>query len=289
MHAKRADTQTHRQRYSLISVKERTLTPKAPADPNEQEEGREVPTAFPGSLRTADEKTARMLEILARRSYKSARSLQRMRLMLLGWAIRRKIVSNLKRAFDVLVCLSGLPFTLPIMLITAIAIKLDSPGPVFFKQVRVGKWGREFGLYKFRSMFIDAEERKAELLAQNEADEIVFKMKRDPRVTRVGRILRKLSIDELPQVFNVIKGDMSLVGPRPPVPYEVSQYRYDHFRRLFATPGITGLQQVSGRSNVEFKQWIELDLQYIQEQSLLKDIEILIRTIPAVISGKGAY
>jgi lipopolysaccharide/colanic/teichoic acid biosynthesis glycosyltransferase len=138
-------------------------------------------------------------------------------------------------------------------------------------------------------MYVDAEERKKALLSLNEADQIVFKMKRDPRVTRVGRVIRKLSIDELPQIFNVIKGDMSLVGPRPPVPYEVDQYQYDVRRRLDVVPGITGLQQVSGRSDIEFKRWVELDLQYIQDQSLLTDIQILLKTIPTVLSGKGAY
>jgi lipopolysaccharide/colanic/teichoic acid biosynthesis glycosyltransferase len=175
------------------------------------------------------------------------------------------------------------------MAFVALLIKLDSPGPVFFKQTRVGKWGKTFPCYKFRSMYIDAEERKAELMALNEADGVVFKMKNDPRVTRVGRVIRKLSIDELPQLFNVIKGEMSLVGPRPPVPSEVSQYKFEEIRRLESIPGITGLQQVSGRSNLDFKRWVELDLEYIAEQSLMKDIEILLRTIPAVIFGKGAY
>jgi len=138
-------------------------------------------------------------------------------------------------------------------------------------------------------MYIDAEARKAQLMHLNEADEIVFKIAKDPRVTRVGRIIRKFSIDEFPQLFNVLKGDMSWVGPRPPIPYEVANYKYDHHQRLLATPGITGLQQVSGRSTVSFNRWIELDLQYIQEQSLMKDIEILLKTIPTVISGRGAY
>ena len=132
-------------------------------------------------------------------------------------------------------------------------------------------------------------ERKAELMAQNDADEVIFKMKNDPRVTRVGRVIRKASIDEIPQLFNVLKGEMSLVGPRPPVPYEVAQYQFDQLRRLDAVPGITGLQQVSGRSELSFKRWVELDLQYISEQSLLKDIEILLKTIPAVLTGRGAY
>lgn len=138
-------------------------------------------------------------------------------------------------------------------------------------------------------MYIDAEQRKAALMSMNEADEIVFKIRNDPRVTRVGRVIRKLSIDELPQLLNILKGDMSLVGPRPPVPYEVDQYALEHFRRLEVVPGLTGLQQISGRSELSFKKWVELDLKYIEEQSLLKDIEILIKTIPAVITGRGAY
>ncbi len=235
------------------------------------------------------EKAARMLEKYASQSFKSPRTIQRMRLRLITWVIRNKINSNLKRVFDfILVCIA-LPFALPIMLMIAIAIKLDSPGPVFFKQERVGKWGQPFYCFKFRSMYIDAEARKAELMANNEADEVVFKIKNDPRVTRVGKLIRKASIDEIPQLFNVLKGEMSLVGPRPPVPYEVAQYQFDQLRRLDAVPGITGLQQVSGRSELSFKRWVELDLQYISEQSLLKDIEILLKTIPAVLTGRGAY
>ncbi|HNP85704.1 MAG TPA: exopolysaccharide biosynthesis polyprenyl glycosylphosphotransferase [Kouleothrix sp.] len=196
---------------------------------------------------------------------------------------------NLKRGLDLFVAIIGLIFVSPIMIITAIAVKLDSPGPILFRQTRVGRWGEHFPCYKFRSMYIDAEQRLQELMALNEADGPVFKMKDDPRVTRVGQIIRKLSIDELPQLFNVIKGEMSLVGPRPALPREVAQYEYEQIGRLNAVPGITGLQQVSGRSNVDFKRWIELDLQYISEQSLWKDIEILIKTIPAVLASRGAY
>lgn len=239
--------------------------------------------------RKQDDKAARMLEIYANQSFKSVRSAQRMRLRLVAWAIRNKIQANLKRVFDFTVAVLALIFVTPIMAAVAIIIKIDSPGPVFFKQTRVGKWGKTFPCYKFRSMYIDAEERKAELMALNEADGVVFKMKDDPRVTRVGRVIRKLSIDELPQLINVLKGEMSLVGPRPPVPSEVSQYTFEHIRRLESMPGITGLQQVSGRSNLDFKRWVELDLEYIAEQSLMKDIEILLRTIPAVLFSKGAY
>ncbi len=236
-----------------------------------------------------DEKAARMLKIYENQSFNSVQSAQRMRLRLVIWAIRSKIQVNLKRMFDLMIAIVMLIFTSPIMLATAVAIKLNSPGPVFFHQKRVGKWGDTFSCYKFRSMYIDAEARKAELMDQNEADAVVFKMKNDPRVTSVGRIIRKLSIDELPQLFNVMKGEMSMVGPRPPVPQEVSQYEFEQMRRLGAMPGITGLQQVTGRSNLPFKRWVELDLEYIAEQSLAKDIEILARTIPAVLLSKDAY
>jgi len=243
----------------------------------------------PRVVLTEAEKTARMVEIHAQQAFTKGLSRQRIRLLLLTWVIRIKIKNNLKRCLDLILALGLLPFALPVMAITALAIKLDSPGPVIFRQKRVGKWGKEFDCYKFRSMDVDAEARKQELMDMNEADKVVFKIRQDPRVTRVGRLIRKLSIDELPQLFNVIEGNMSLVGPRPPVPAEVSQYDFDTFARLDAVPGITGLQQVSGRSDLSFQRWVELDLQYIQEQSLLKDIEILIKTIPAVITGKGAY
>lgn len=236
-----------------------------------------------------DYRTERMVDIFANRRFRSAQSTQRLRMLMLIWVIRGKITANIKRALDLVVASGALVFATPIMLITALLIKLDSPGPVLFRQPRVGKWGQEFFCYKFRSMYIDAEERIKELQAQNEADGPIFKIKRDPRITRVGRVIRKLSIDELPQIFNVLKGEMSLVGPRPPLPREVAEYSYDQIGRLNAVPGITGLQQVSGRSDLDFKRWVELDLQYIEEQSLIKDIEILLRTIPAVIFGKGAY
>lgn len=239
--------------------------------------------------RQLDDKAARMLEIYAEQRFRSSYSAQRLRFTITRWVIRVKIVHQLKRILDMIFASLLIAFTAPIMLITAIAIKLDSPGPVIFRQTRVGKWGVPFTCFKFRSMYVDAETRKEQLMALNEASGPVFKMKRDPRVTRVGRVIRKLSIDELPQFFNVLRGEMSMVGPRPPVPKEVAQYSFDELRRLEAVPGITGLQQVSGRSDMSFKRWIELDMQYIAEQSLLKDIEILLKTIPAVMSGKGAY
>lgn len=194
-----------------------------------------------------------------------------------------------KRIFDITVCLLLLPIVLPIMVMLAIAIRLDSRGSVIFKQQRVGLWGQPFTCFKFRSMRIDAEEIKKQLMEQNEADGPVFKMKHDPRITSVGRIIRKLSLDELPQIFNVLLGDMSLVGPRPAIPCEVTQYTPRQLGRLNAMPGLTGLQQVSGRSDLDFEKWIEYDLEYVENQSLLNDIKIMLRTIPVVLLAKGAY
>lgn len=244
---------------------------------------------IPISDRQLDEKATKMLEIYAARSFAGTRAAQHLRLTLVMWVIRNKVAHALKRALDVVVGSVALVLASPILLGTAIAIKLDSPGPVLFKQTRVGKYGQTFPCLKFRSMFVDAEQRKAELMAQNEADGPVFKMKNDPRITRVGRIIRKLSIDELPQLVNVLRGEMSLVGPRPPVPKEVAEYEFDQRRRLDAVPGITGLQQVMGRSDLDFKTWVELDLKYIAEQSFWNDVKILLMTIPAVVLGKGAY
>ncbi len=236
-----------------------------------------------------DPKAARMLAIFAEQRFQRSRSNQRLRLRMLTWVIRTKVIHNLKRGLDISVASAMIVATSPLMAATVVAIRLESPGPVLFRQVRVGKDGEHFACYKFRSMYLDAEQRKAELMAKNEADGPVFKMKDDPRITRVGRVIRKLSIDELPQLFNVLKGEMSLVGPRPAIPSEVARYTYEEIGRLHAIPGITGLQQVSGRSNLDFKRWVELDLKYIAEQSIWKDLEILIKTIPAVLFSHGAY
>jgi len=234
-------------------------------------------------------KTAQMLDFFANERFRNIQTTQRLRLILTLWVIRTRLVNRLKRTLDVIVAGVALILTLPVLIVTAIAVRLDSPGPIFFRQTRVGKWGEPFACYKFRSMYVDAEQRLKDLQAQNEVDGPVFKMKYDPRITRVGRVIRKLSIDELPQLFNVLRGNMSLVGPRPALPREVAQYTYEQIGRLNAIPGITGLQQVSGRSDLDFQRWVELDLQYIAEQSLWKDIEILLKTIPAVLFAKGAY
>jgi len=193
-----------------------------------------------------------------------------------------------KRLIDIAGASVGLLIAAPVLVATAIAIKLSSPGPVFFKQVRAGRHGRKFTMYKFRSMVVDAEALRAKLEHLNEMDGPVFKIKRDPRITGVGRFIRATSIDELPQLFNVLLGDMSLVGPRPPLPSEVCQYEPWQRRRLSVKPGLTGLWQVSGRNQVDFEQWMALDLQYIDNWSLWLDLVILLRTVPAVLRGSGA-
>jgi exopolysaccharide biosynthesis polyprenyl glycosylphosphotransferase len=193
-----------------------------------------------------------------------------------------------KRLIDMLGAAVGIALLSPLLLLTAIAVKLDDPGPVLFKQVRSGRNGRKFPMLKFRSMCVDAEARKQELMHLNEMDGPVFKIKRDPRITRIGRIIRKTSIDELPQLFNVLVGHMSLVGPRPPLPAEVATYEPWQRRRLSVRPGITGLWQVSGRNQVNFEEWMQLDLKYIDTWSLWLDLKILFRTVPVVLLHKGA-
>ena len=195
----------------------------------------------------------------------------------------------IKRALDLIIGSLGLLVALPIMGVLALAIKLDSPGPVLFIQTRVGRNGKPFNAYKFRSMIPDAEQLKPQLEALNEADGPIFKIKDDPRLTRVGRFLRRTSLDELPQIFNVLKGEMSLVGPRPALPEEVEQYEPWHRKRLRALPGMTGLWQVSGRSNLSFDEMVMLDIYYVENWSPGLDIAILLRTIPKVIIGEGAY
>jgi exopolysaccharide biosynthesis polyprenyl glycosylphosphotransferase len=198
-------------------------------------------------------------------------------------------VSWAKRGIDLILVVFGLLVLTPILLVIATAIKLDSPGPVFYRQQRVGKNGRAFLMCKFRSMCQDADRRLEELRADNEASGPLFKMRKDPRVTRVGGFLRRWSLDELPQLLNVLHGEMSLVGPRPPLPSEVAKYEDWQLGRLRAVPGVTGLWQVSGRSEVPFLDMVRLDLHYIRNWSLGLDLEILLRTIPAVLTNRGAY
>jgi lipopolysaccharide/colanic/teichoic acid biosynthesis glycosyltransferase len=196
----------------------------------------------------------------------------------------------LKRMIDVAGSLASLIVFLPILAFVAGAIKLTDSGSILFWQARVGQWGREFPFPKFRSMVPNAEQLKDKLLAQNDhRNGITFKMKRDPRVTWVGRIIRKLSIDELPQLWCVLKGDMSLVGPRPPLPREVAQYSLLDRRRLDVKPGLTCIWQVSGRGDIPFDRQVELDIQYIESQSVWLDLVLLLKTAPAILIGRGAY
>jgi exopolysaccharide biosynthesis polyprenyl glycosylphosphotransferase len=195
----------------------------------------------------------------------------------------------LKRAMDLALTLIAAPIVLPLAGLIVLAIKRDSPGPAIFRQERIGKDGRPFMTYKFRTMVADAEARKADLAALNEADGPIFKIRDDPRMTRVGRILRRTSLDELPQLWNVLRGEMSLVGPRPPTPDEVMRYAEWQWRRMEVSPGVTGLWQVLGRSDTSFDEMVRLDIFYAENWSPGMDLRILLRTIPVVISGKGAY
>ena len=195
----------------------------------------------------------------------------------------------LKRVLDFTLALLGLILLAPLMALVALAVKLDSSGPAIFSQERVGKDGKRFGIYKFRSLVNNAESQKANLLQLNEADGPLFKIKDDPRMTRLGRFLRKFSVDELPQLFNVLRGEMSLVGPRPNIPAEVAQYQPWHRRRLEVLPGITGMWQVSGRSDLTFDEMVLLDIYYLENWSLAFDISLMIKTIPTVLFRRGAY
>ena len=196
---------------------------------------------------------------------------------------------TLKRVLDLVLASLGMLATLPIWLAIVVAIRLDSPGAALFVQDRVGIHGRRFRFYKFRSMYADEEHRVGELQSSNEVSGPVFKMRADPRVTRVGNLLRRTSLDELPQLLNVLKGEMSLVGPRPPLPKEVEQYRPSDSMRLSVKPGLTCLWQISGRSTIGFDEWMELDREYIRRMSLGVDLTILMRTVWAVLSCRGAY
>lgn len=214
----------------------------------------------------------------------------RYRTKLFVWHLTVRLAMIVKRGFDVLVSFFMLVLLSPLFLLTALCIRIESRGPVFYSQTRVGTDGRHFKFFKFRSMILGANAMKDELMKQNESkDGVLFKMKNDPRVTRIGRFIRKFSIDELPQLLNVLLGDMSLVGPRPATPEEVAQYTLEQRKRLHAVPGITCFWQVSGRSEIPFEQQVQLDIQYIKSTSMVTDIAILLKTIPAVLAGKGAY
>ncbi|WP_240336700.1 sugar transferase [Tropicibacter sp. Alg240-R139] len=193
------------------------------------------------------------------------------------------------RLLDLSLGLLALSLLWPVLLLITLAVALTSRGPVFFVQTRIGQHGIPFRMIKFRSMYADAEARRAELIHQSDREGLCLKIRKDPRITPIGRILRRWSLDELPQIFNVLKGDMSLVGPRPALPQEVAEYSENAHRRHLVLPGITGLWQVSGRAEIGFDQMIELDLEYVRDASVITDLAILLRTFTAVLTGRGAY
>ena len=195
----------------------------------------------------------------------------------------------IKRLIDIVCSFVGILALSPLFIVIAIIIKLTSKGPVFFSQKRVGKYGREFNMYKFRSMVVNAEELKEKLAAQNEMSGPMFKMKDDPRVTKVGKFIRKTSIDELPQLWNVFKGDMSLVGPRPSLPKEVAQFEEWMHKRLDVKPGLTCYWQVSGRNNIDFEDWMKLDIRYVKERNLWIDIKLIFKTVFVLFGDKNAH
>ncbi len=207
-----------------------------------------------------------------------------------AWAVAIRGARFLKRSADITASFWLFVMLSPLFAVVAAAIKLTDGGPVLYWQTRVGKWGQEFKFPKFRSMRVNADSEREKILQQSHHKEsITFKMKHDPRVTFVGRIIRKTSIDELPQLWNVVRGEMSLVGPRPPLPEEVDKYTLKDRRRLDVTPGLTCIWQVSGRGDVPFPKQLEYDIQYIESQSLLLDLKLLLKTVSAVLTGRGAY
>ena len=213
---------------------------------------------------------------------------QRSRLLVWEWALSSLLV--VKRLMDVVCSLFAIVLFMPLFIVVAVLIVIEDGWPVLFVQQRVGINGRIFNFYKFRSMLRGADRIKEQLMSQNEsAGGVIFKMKKDPRITRIGRILRRFSIDEAPQFFNVLAGDLSLVGPRPPLPSEVAQYTLEDRKRLHVKPGLTCLWQIGGRSDIPFKQQVRLDMEYIHSRSIWQDICIMLKTIPAVLFGRGAY
>jgi exopolysaccharide biosynthesis polyprenyl glycosylphosphotransferase len=194
----------------------------------------------------------------------------------------------LKRVLDVVLSAIAVILLSPVLIAVAVAIKLDSHGPVFYSSERIGKRGRVFRCIKFRTMVRDAERRRADVMHMNEREGVLFKITNDPRITRLGRFLRKYSIDELPQFFNVLRGDMSIVGPRPPLASEVKEYKLSHLRRLDVLPGVTGLWQVQGRQDPSFDSYISLDVTYIENWSIWLDLKIIGRTIGVVLAGTGS-
>ena len=201
----------------------------------------------------------------------------------------RFVYHSMKRLFDIVAATCGIVILSPLMIIIAVLIKAEDHGPVFYKQVRVGKNGKTFTMYKFRSMFVNADQMLDELKEQSDVEGPMFKMKNDPRITRIGHFIRKHSLDELPQFFNVLKGDMSLVGPRPPLPSEVAEYSDYDKQRLYVIPGCTGLWQATERNEVGFSEMVQLDIEYIQKAGFWFDLWIIWKTVAIVIKPNGSY
>lgn len=246
------------------------------------------PTSDNGQKRPLNDQALRALQ---QRLDVSPRKLAWLHTRFLLLRLSRSAGGLVKRLIDLLVASSVLLLASPFLLVIGLLIKLTDGGPVLFWQIRVGKWGRPFRFPKFRSMVVNAEEVRAKLLAENQHGDqgITFKMKSDPRITWIGHFIRKTSIDELPQLWCVIKGEMSLVGPRPALVSEVERYTLENRRRLDVTPGLTCIWQVSGRSEIPFDEQCQMDVRYIEEQSVVADLRLLLKTIPAVITGRGAY
>lgn len=215
----------------------------------------------------------------------------RARVTRIHWRWQTRRFPALKRAIDLCAVVPALVLLAPLFALIALAIKLHDRGPVLFWQQRVGRYGKVFPFPKFRSMCVDAEAVRAKILAENQhgANGVTFKMKRDPRITPIGRLIRRTSIDELPQLWCVLRGEMTLVGPRPPIPSEVARYTLADRARLSVTPGLTCIWQVSGRSEIPFPEQVRMDVRYIRERSIGRDVKLLLDTVPAVIRGKGAY
>lgn len=220
--------------------------------------------------------------------YADMRDKLNIRYIMPGDVKQKPVYDFFKRAIDIICSVIALVVLSGLFALVALLIKLEDGGNVVYSQTRVGKNGKFFRMYKFRSMYMNAEKMKKELLAQNESDGPAFKMENDPRITKIGAFIRKFSIDELPQLINILKGDMSIVGPRPPLGYEVMQYDEFAMRRLCVKPGLTCYWQCSGRSNIMFDEWMRLDNKYIEDRSMWTDIKMIFKTIPAVFKSKGA-
>jgi lipopolysaccharide/colanic/teichoic acid biosynthesis glycosyltransferase len=258
--------------------------------PNNQRKKRTIQMKNPQISSPVKEQTQNLDQELQLRE-KQCRDLRWQRRILPAQAlVYQRLEAGLKRIIDVSGALSALLLLSPLLLLTALAIWLEDRGPVLFSQARVGQYGRVFRFYKFRSMVLNAEALKDSLAHLNEStDGVIFKARRDPRITRVGRLIRRASIDELPQLWNVLRGDMSLVGPRPPVPREVADYHPEDRKRLDIRPGLTCIWQVSGRSEIPFHRQVQMDQDYILRNNLKLDFILLLRTVSAVFSGRGAY